>query len=273
MALGQVGLKVELISASDMPEAFGAYAQGQEGQPGIVYLNADWVASEGTSSSAIERVLLEEFGHNIDASLNPSTDTQGDEGQRFAATLFADDASTQGFASDNDHQILTIGGERIAVELATSTFDVAGAPLIFDGSTATVLQSGTSVGAKYLYKDVFDASGTKIDAIVTLTSLSSGTTLSSFDNTSNPYSATFTGAPSAPSAYFQPNLTIGSGGGYATFNIQFILGGSHNATTAPNGTAVTLRNVYVNTYDLDGAGASTSGRQYKPTSPALAATR
>jgi hypothetical protein len=128
--------------------------------------------------------------------------------------------------------------------LPTPAFAVNGDPLVFN--TFTQLSGTTGVGAKRLYSNVITISGQSIDAIIEITEISSGTSVSSFDSTSSPYSN---------ADYFQPNLTVGSSGGYAVFRISFILGGSGNP-----GTDVQLNDVLVNSYDIDGT--QNGGPQY-----------
>ena len=125
--------------------------------------------------------------------------------------------------------------------MATS-FDAQGRS--FDFSRPTDTSSGGIV--RRSYSNVITIGGQQIDAVVTLTALSSGTTLTDFDSTSNPYN-TAEGA-----TYLQPNLSIGTGGGYARFSVDFYA----------NGSITNLRNIFVNTYDLDASGGSATGRQY-----------
>lgn len=127
-----------------------------------------------------------------------------------------------------------------AGQAQADSFDVAGLPLIFSGSGTG---SGTTVNSYRDYTNVITIGGRRIDARVTLVSLS-GATLSAFDSTTLPY---------AQGAFFQPNLSISSAGGYAMFRVDFF---------DENGQPATLQNFYVNTYDLDGAGGSASGRQF-----------
>ena len=126
-----------------------------------------------------------------------------------------------------------------AAQAQSVGFDAGGQPLVFNGSG---VGSGLSVGSFRDYSNVITINGTQIDARVTLVSIS-GATLADFDSTANPY---------AVSAFFQPSLNISSVGGFARFKVDFTSGGQ----------PVTLRNFYVNTYDLDGSGASANGRQF-----------
>ncbi len=126
-----------------------------------------------------------------------------------------------------------------AFDAKADTFDVAGMPLTFSSGSG----SGNTVNSYRDYINVITIGGKRIDARVTLTALS-GATVADFDSTTNPYAA---------GASFQPNLNISSAGGYATFRVDFI---------DENGQPATLQNFYANTYDLDGAGGSASGRQF-----------
>ncbi|WP_194095141.1 putative Ig domain-containing protein [Marivivens aquimaris] len=128
----------------------------------------------------------------------------------------------------------------IIVGTTPQTLDVNGAALSFAG---TGTGTGTSLNSTRTYSNVITIGTEQVDATVTLTALSNAT-VSTFDSTANPYSETH---------FFQPNISVSSPGGYATFKFEFFDAG---------GVPVTLQNVYINTYDLDGAGASSSGRQY-----------
>lgn len=128
----------------------------------------------------------------------------------------------------------------ISTEARADSFDVAGLPLVFSGSGTG---SGNSVGSYRDYTNIITVGGKRIDARVTLVSLSNAT-VSNFDSTSSPY---------AESSFFQPTLSIASAGGNATFRIDFF---------DEDGQPATLQNFYANTYDLDGSGGSASGRQF-----------
>ncbi len=216
------------------------------------------LAAMGKSLTANGDILL--YGCNVG---------QGDIGGVFIRELAqltgADVAASTDVTGDIQHQgnwlleyqqgqieTPTFASEDYAHSLGAtpSVFDVANNPLAFQNPTDIV--AGINVNASKLYSNVRTIDGQQIDAIVTLTGLTNAT-LTTFDSTTNPYS---------DAAYFQPNLNIGTAGGYATFTVKFILGGSYNASSNPTGTPVTLRNVLANTYDLDGAGASANGRQF-----------
>ena len=151
------------------------------------------------------------------------------------------------------HLANILNSQQLARWSGTLSFDISGGSLNFSSSTRISGSSNTSVGAAFLYSNVITIGGQQIDAIVTFASITNGS-LSTFDSTSNPYSGT------TAATYLQPNFNWSSGGGSASFSIRFIEGSSYSASTNPLGTAVTLRNVLINSYDLDGTGSS--GKQY-----------
>ena len=124
---------------------------------------------------------------------------------------------------------------------AQTLIDAGGRPLSFDNPTVS-----KSDGDERRYSNVLTVGGVVVDAIVRLQSLQSAT-LSSFDSTSSPY---------AVAAFFQPNLSISGDSGYADFRFRFV------TTVGGEDVPVTLQNVFVNTYDLDGTGAKADGRQF-----------
>ena len=81
--------KVALLSAETLHGAAGAY----DAKSDTIYLSQQLVA--GADGAAIERVLLEEIGHAIDARLGAAIaglgDSPGDEGAIFAKLVLGDD--------------------------------------------------------------------------------------------------------------------------------------------------------------------------------------
>ena len=106
-------------------------------------------------------------------------------------------------------------------------------------------------GETWLYKDVLIDGSKPIDAIVRFDSVNSGS-MTAFDSTSSPYDT-----PSA-ARYFQPSFTFGSAGGSASFTVSLIEGGSYS-TSNPGGTPTTIRNVFVDAFDLDSPVVSRTG--------------
>jgi hypothetical protein len=143
--------------------------------------------------------------------------------------------------------LVTIPG--FATQMYAQTYNVSYNAINFGGDGVTITEkvgTGTELNDIVLYQNVINVDGQQIDAIVRTQELFN-ITFSAYDQegTDPSYSN------NQPS-YFAPQFTIGSGGGYAVFKIQFILGGSYN-NTSNTGTLVTLQNVYLNTYDIDGS--------------------
>ncbi|WP_157421842.1 hypothetical protein [Acidovorax sp. Root219] len=264
---GRFGVQVQVSDNPGLEGRFAAFvAEGPGGKP-VILLNAQWLATQ-PSSAAVASVLVEEIGHSMDAHLHGAADTPGDEGQRFMGRVYGVKVG-EDYGSDNDHLKLKIGDGIFDAEAATSSFStVDGSEFLLTFNTATRLTggadsaAGNTTGTKYLYSNVVTVSGQQIDAIIELTGMTNAT-VTLFDSTANPYGGTTGNATTVNGAgSFQPNLNIAAVGGYATFKVTFILGGSYNATTNPTGTEVTLRNVVVNTYDLDASGGAATGRQF-----------
>ncbi|MBN2781821.1 MAG: cadherin-like domain-containing protein, partial [Campylobacterales bacterium] len=152
--------------------------------------------------------------------------------------------------------------ELIAFTCASSnssgtTYDVANQQLSFTNSTNFV-GNGKSNGDIVKYTNVITVGGQAIDAVIT-TSLS-GMSITTYDSTST---------PTDQNSFFQPLM---QGLGKATFTIDFYKGDTY--TGVGTGTRATLKNVTVNSYDLDSSGST--DRQFQEfkdfTSYKLAAT-
>ena len=118
IAAGRYSVKVELRSNTELQGALGAFAaHGADGTP-IIYMNKDWLGA-WAETPEIARVLVEEFGHSLDASLNAGRDTAGDEGQLFSAVVSGAQFDATTFALDNDQHSLQIDGATVQVEEAS----------------------------------------------------------------------------------------------------------------------------------------------------------
>jgi hypothetical protein len=140
----------------------------------------------------------------------------------------------------------------LSARMHAQTFNVAYNAINFGGTGVTITNkvgTGTALNNIVLYQNVITIGGQQIDAIVRTQELSN-VTFSTYDQ-----AGTGTGYTNNLARYFSPQFTIGAGGGYAVFKFQFILGGSYNNTTN-TGTLITLQNVRLNTYDIDGNGTA-----------------
>jgi VCBS repeat-containing protein len=111
-------IRVELLTNAEMYGLRGAFAaHGADGAP-TIFLNRDWFESHA-DPSFLTRVLVEEYGHAIDAALNHSADTPGDEGQLFADIVLTgevSEAQKQSALNDDDSATLSLDGVLLAVE-------------------------------------------------------------------------------------------------------------------------------------------------------------
>ncbi|MBJ7901194.1 MAG: hypothetical protein GC158_15030 [Cyanobacteria bacterium RI_101] len=138
----------------------------------------------------------------------------------------------------------------------TSVFDNQGQALSFGGTPTRITDTGPNLNSRVLFTNVRTIDGQQIDAIVTVTNLRNAT-ITGFDTVDGSTNA----APlisNTTENVLSLNTDIGAGGGDVTIKVDFILGGSYNATTNPNGTTVILQNVIVNSYDIDGVAGSSS---------------
>ncbi len=101
--------------------------------------------------------------------------------------------------------------------------------------------AGELAGDRVLYKNVITINGTAIDAVVKTVAIGANTTIDAFDGGS--------AVNNAP-ALLQTNLTQGASNETVTFTFTFYVAGSYNPTS-DSGTAAILKNVLVNSYDLD----------------------
>jgi Ca2+-binding RTX toxin-like protein len=92
--------------------ANGAYAISTN----KIYLSDTFV--ETASQQSLEAVILEEFGHFVDAQVN-QTDTAGDEGELFSAIVRSVNLSAAELSrikTENDHAVVMIDGQAMAIE-------------------------------------------------------------------------------------------------------------------------------------------------------------
>lgn len=151
----------------------------------------------------------------------------------------------------------------------TSIYDNAGGNINFGGTGVTILHyptgsTGKQVGNVVLYKNVRTIGTQVIDCYIRIDSISSGTTITTFDQTAASGSGwTFNAERFFSHFASMPNGTASGYGGGITFSFQFIKGNTftYNTTTkVPNGTKVSLLNVKINVYDIDGNGDANSNQ-------------
>ncbi|WP_416437542.1 T9SS type A sorting domain-containing protein [Phnomibacter sp. MR] len=124
---------------------------------------------------------------------------------------------------------------------------------------------GSAAGNITLYTNVITIGAQSFDCIVRTVSISGGTFTLPGTPAANtiPFDyagATGTGMTGNQDRFFSPTFNWNAApGGSCRFRFTFILGGSYNDLTN-TGTAVTLQNVGINSYDIDGNGSASSNQ-------------
>ncbi|MFM6860996.1 MAG: hypothetical protein ACKPKG_10135, partial [Dolichospermum sp.] len=104
--------QIEVLDSSILGNASGAYGTSTN----KIYLSANFLAN--ATDAAITAVLLEEYGHFVDAHIN-QTDSAGDEGDIFSNLVRGNSLSAgtlQALKGENDHATITLDGHSIEVE-------------------------------------------------------------------------------------------------------------------------------------------------------------
>jgi hypothetical protein len=119
---------------------------------------------------------------------------------------------------------------------------------------------GETAGSKTLYRNVMTASnGDVIDCIITTLSITNGSFKLPLDPCPNNIPFDYKDTSNCPASsltgnedrFFSPTMEFNNGGGNVRFKFEFIKGGSYNDATH-KGQSVILRNVMINSYDIDG---------------------
>lgn len=155
--------------------------------------------------------------------------------------------------------LLCIASLQSARAQTTPTFDAELNALSFRKNDAQRIKGNSDTAAEtvFLYKNVITINGQQVDALVTTETVSS-ITFGSYDP--NSQTAIAPNPNNIQENWFITQFS-GNSNGYATFRFQFIEGGSYNGdTTNPAGTPVILQHVYVNSYDIDGAGSNNTNQ-------------
>ena len=109
--------QIEVVSSDVLGSAKGAYAISTN----RIYLSDQFVSR--ASQQSLDAVILEEFGHFVDAQVN-QTDTAGDEGELFSVVVRGvslSAAELNRIKAEDDHEIMSLGGQFITIEKAAPT--------------------------------------------------------------------------------------------------------------------------------------------------------
>ncbi|NEP20428.1 MAG: hypothetical protein F6J97_26700 [Leptolyngbya sp. SIO4C1] len=105
---------IEILSAEELSGANGAFAAATN----RIYLSRDYLERNRANLSAVSDLVLEEFGHFVDAQIN-QTDTVGDEGARFKLTVLKaplQENQIQLLRTEQDKTFLTLRNQSVSVE-------------------------------------------------------------------------------------------------------------------------------------------------------------
>ncbi|MDD1443651.1 discoidin domain-containing protein, partial [Dolichospermum sp. ST_sed3] len=128
--------QIEVVSNSVLGTANGAYAISTN----KIYLSDSFISA--ASQQSLEAVILEEFGHFVDAQVN-TKDTAGDEGELFSAIVRGVNLSAAELSrikTENDHAAIVVNGRETAIEMANGSGVIS-----FSNSQFSVNENGIPV--------------------------------------------------------------------------------------------------------------------------------
>lgn len=114
-------ITIEVLDSGVLDGANGAYAESTE----TIYLSDEFLTQNHNNPNEVTQVLLEEFGHHLDAQIN-ETDTPGDEGAIFAdmvypkLSLSAEELAAA--AIENDYGVIYVDGLNLGVEQSSPAY-------------------------------------------------------------------------------------------------------------------------------------------------------
>ena len=103
---------IEILTNDVLGSANGAYAISTN----KIYLSDQFVST--ASQQSLDALILEEFGHFVDAQVN-GTDTAGDEGELFSAVVRGVSLSAAELSrikTEDDHAVVMIDDQVVAIE-------------------------------------------------------------------------------------------------------------------------------------------------------------
>ena len=140
--------QIEVVSSEVLGSANGAYAISTN----KIYLSDQFVSR--ASQQSLDAVILEEFGHFVDAQVN-ATDTAGDEGELFSALVRGVNLSAAELSrikTEDDHAVIVVDGQSIVIEQNQFyTYSYLGKQL-------TIISSDSNSEEKVFVKVVFQTS-------------------------------------------------------------------------------------------------------------------
>lgn len=123
--------EIEVCQSPEINGAFGAFSADTN----KIYLSQEFINQDTSGSGAIADVLLEEYGHFVDAQINVS-DARGDEGEIFSAVVRGvrlDERAVQMLKTESDLATIFLNGEIVQIEQAANETTVSGKIFWIDG--------------------------------------------------------------------------------------------------------------------------------------------
>jgi hypothetical protein len=106
--------EVEILSSASINGANGAFSADTN----KIYISEEYLLANAANQSAVSDLLLEEYGHFVDASIN-TVDAAGDEGAIFSGLVqgksFTNEELQQ-LKLESDQAVVTIDGQEVAIE-------------------------------------------------------------------------------------------------------------------------------------------------------------
>jgi serralysin len=144
---GRDSLRLSIVENNELNGAHGAFDQSS----GTIFLSKDFVLANSADPSKISAVLLEKFGHLLDAEFN-LTGALGDEAIIFSWLVTGAPytaATLASLRSENDQGVAIIDGKAVALEFAATNSAVTLDRSLADWSPANRLDTVANGVAGY----------------------------------------------------------------------------------------------------------------------------
>lgn len=167
--------QIEVVSNEVLGTANGAYGISTN----KIYLSDAFISS--ASQQSLVAVILEEFGHFVDAQVNQA-DTAGDEGELFSDLVRGVNLSATELSrikTEDDHAVVIINVQATAIEMANGVIS-------FSNSQFSINENGTPISQVTLTR-----TGGSTGAVSATVNLSNGTATAGNDYIQTPIIVTF----------------------------------------------------------------------------------
>lgn len=144
---GNRNFDFSIVSVEELNGAKAAY----DADRNIIYVSSVFLSENFNNPTIVQQVLVEEFGHYIDARFN-SFDAAGDEGALFSRFVFGNPPTARELTQlrlENDHATVSIDGEVRSVELAATYGTITLDGILSDWTASERLDTAASGTAGY----------------------------------------------------------------------------------------------------------------------------